>query len=225
MSSVATIPEDYKFYDFLAPYRWPGITDERKAIYRQLIDDGDLHIETLLENALAVASQGQYKRIADKYRDFDDDSDAKKCISQHRNNDIKRRQWINSAAVTGLSMKKGLIRALVYSRVEDKFYFFAIPLIAYKGRNRVDILMDSSVGYKEPNGIPKGKWTVCQVDSFEELAKITHQEAEDRWNRYLNQNPEEKYLHLLLDGITNSQEIRIAPESHSDSDAGLVSNT
>lgn len=181
MSSAMATPEDYKFFDFLAPYRWPNKTAEQIRHYRELIQDGDLHIETLLENALAVASNGAYRRIAEYYRDFCDGSDAKKSVSQHRNNDIKRRQWTNSAAITGLSNKKGLIRALVYSKVQDKFYFFAIPYAAYQGKNRVDVLMDSSVGYKDPIGIPRGKWTKCQVESFARLATITPQEAEQQW--------------------------------------------
>ncbi len=181
MSSAMATPEDYKFFDFLAPYRWPSKSPAQIMHYRELIQDGDLHVETLLENALAVASDGAYRRIAEYGRDFCDNSDAKKSISQHRNNDIKRRQWTNSAAITGLSNKRGLIRALVYSKVQDKFYFFAIPYTAYQGMNRIDVLMDSSVGYKDPLGIPKGKWAKCQVDSFKRLATITHQEAEQQW--------------------------------------------
>jgi hypothetical protein len=181
MSSAMATAEDYKFFDFLAPYRWPGVPKKKIAVYKELVDNGDLHIETVLENALAMASKGAYHRIAEHYRDFCDNSDAKKSISQHRNNDIKRRQWTNSAAITGLANKTGLIRALVYSRAQDKFYFFAIPYKAYKGMNRVDISMDSSVGYKDPIGIPKGKWAKCMVSSFERLATITDKEAEKQW--------------------------------------------
>ena len=178
MSSVATTPEDYRFFDFLAPYRWPGKTPAQIMHYRELIEDGDLHIETLLENALAVQSEGLYKRIAKNYMDFTDRSDAKKSVSQHRNNDIKRRRWTNSCAITGLKGKLGVIRAVCYSKARDQFYFFAIPHKAYSGMNRVDILLDCSVGYEKPKGIPKGKWTRYQVDSFKRLATITEEEVD-----------------------------------------------
>ena len=183
MSSALVTPEDYKFFDFLAPYRWPNETPEKIKLYRELVEHGDLHIETLLENALAITS-GRYSRVAEAYRDFSDGSDAKKSISQFRNNDIERRQWSNSAAITGLAKKTGLIRALVYSRYQDRFYFFAIPHSAYRGMNRVDILMDSSVGYREPVGIPKGKWTAYKVDSFEQLASVTNRKQENHFERF-----------------------------------------
>jgi hypothetical protein len=83
----------------------------------------------------------------------------KKSVSQFRNNDIARDHWMNSFSISGLKNKIGLIRAVCYSKQQDKFYFFAIPYKAYKGMNRVDILLDSSSGYQEPQGIPKGKWT------------------------------------------------------------------
>jgi len=181
MSSMMTTPEDYKFFDFLAPYRWPGITKRTLALYRELVEHGDLHIETLLENALAFACQGQYQRIAENYRDFCDGSDAKKCVSQHRNNNIRTKKWMNTAKITGLANKTGLIRALVYSRASDQFYFFAVPHCAYQDRDQVEIVMDTSVGYREPLGIPRGKWTKCQVPSFERLATITHKQAAKQW--------------------------------------------
>jgi hypothetical protein len=181
MSSALATDADYKFFDFLSPYRWPTANKTQIKLYRELVADGDLHIETMLENALAVASNGQYRRIAEAYRDYDDDSDAKKSTSNFRNNDIAKDCWTNSCAITGLLNKKGLIRALCYSVYQDKFYFFAIPYNAYQGMKRVDVLMDNSIGYQEPHGIPKGKWTKCQVDSFERLATITENEANQQW--------------------------------------------
>jgi hypothetical protein len=181
MSTAMVTPEDYKFFDFLAPIRWPNKSKKEIKQYRELVEHGDLHIETVLENALATASDGAYIRVAEDGRDFCDDSDAKKSISQHRNNNIKKKQWTNSGAITGLGNKHGLIRAVIYSKVPDKFYFFAIPYQAYKGMLRVDVSMDNSVGYKDPLGIPKGKWIKCQVPSFKRLATITEKEALKQW--------------------------------------------
>lgn len=180
MSYTMVTPEDYKFFDFLAPYVWPTYTKRQIALLREQVEVGIIQIETMLENALANSSK-KYRRIAEAYRDFTDNSDAKKAVSQFRNNDIARDSWMNSFAVTNLKNKTGLIRACCYSREQDTFYFFAIPHIAYKGMGKVDILLDQSTGYREPLGIPKGKWTKCQVDSFEELAKITEKQAEKQW--------------------------------------------
>jgi hypothetical protein len=140
---------------------------------------GIIQIETMLENALAT--MGKYKRIAEAYRDFTDNSDAKKAVSQFRNNDIAKDCWMNSFGISGLKNKTGLIRACCYSREQDEFYFFAIPYIAYNGMAKVDVILDQSTGYKDPVGIPKGKWTKCQVDSFEKLATITEKQAEKQW--------------------------------------------
>ena len=181
MSYAMVTSEDYKFFDFLAPYIWPTYTKKEIALLRKQVEVGIIQIETMLENALANAS-GKYKRIAEAYRDFTDNSDSKKSVSQFRNNDLARDQWMNSFAITGLSRKIGLIRAVCYSKEQDEFYFFAIPNIAYQGRKMVEVILDRSNGYREPQGIPKGKWTKCQVDSFERLATITEKQAEKQWN-------------------------------------------
>lgn len=177
MSYTTVTPEDYKFFDFLAPKLWPKYTPEQINLLRDQVEHGIIQIETMLENALAKRSKRAYKRIAEAYRDFCDNSDSKKAISQFRNNDISRDHWMNSFAISGLKNKIGLIRAVCYSKQQDKFYFFAIPHRAYKGMNRIDILLDNSTGYQEPLGIPKGKWTRYEVANFDALATITAAEA------------------------------------------------
>ena len=177
MSYALATPEDYKFFDFLAPYVWPRYTKDQIKLLRKQVGHGIIQIETMLENALAKRSKGSYTRIAEAYRDFCDNSDAKKVVSNFRNNDIARDQWTNSFAVSGLEKKIGLIRAVCYSREQDEFYFFSIPHKAYKGMKRVDIALDASYGYREPKGIPKGKWTRYKLDTFDQLATITEREA------------------------------------------------
>lgn len=177
MSTALATTADFCFFDFLAPYRWPDRSFGEILAYRNLVSHGDLQIETVLENALAVTSR-QYTRVAAVDRDFCDGSDAKKAVSQFRNNSVARNQWTNSAAISGLKNKRGLIRAMIYSVYAHQFYFFAIPYSAYQGREQIDITMDRSVGYCEPRGIPRGKWCAYQVSSFEQLATITEQQAE-----------------------------------------------
>jgi hypothetical protein len=177
MSTALATAEDFKFFDFLAPYRWPHKTKKQIALYRELVADGDLQIETVLENALVQTCRGAYTRVAEMSRDFCDGGDAKKAVSQFRNNDHVRDHWTNSFAITNLKNKTGVIRAVCYSKEQDKFYFFAIPYKAYKGMARVDILLDNSVGYREPKGIPKGKWTRYMVPTFEILTTIDPKEV------------------------------------------------
>jgi hypothetical protein len=179
MSTREVTLEDYKFFDFLAPFRWPNKTDEQINAYRELVDTGELQIESLLENALALNSNGLYEKVSEDSRDATDNSDAKKCCSQFRNNSIARDQWMNTFAITNLQNKIGLIRALCYSKEQDEFYFFAIPNKAYDGMKKIDIILDQSTGYREPTGIPQGKWARYMVPDFKTLATITEAEAEE----------------------------------------------
>lgn len=192
MSTVATIPEDYKFFDFLAPLRWPEATPEQIACYRELVHDGDLHIETVLENALVVQSQGLYTRVAGIDDFCGGWGDAKKSISTWRMNDTKRGSWTNSAKISNIKNKQGMLRCLVWSRYSDQFYFFAVPNVWYKDLSLVEINMDcarSEPWIKGtlkpqdpiiPQGIPKGKWAKFAVPDFMTLARITEQEVIDR---------------------------------------------
>lgn len=177
MSTAQATSADYKFFDFLAPYRWPNKTKRQIAQYRELVADGDLQIETILENALAINSNGTYERIAEMGRDFCDNSDSKKVVSMFRNNNIRKNIWTNSFKISKLKNKIGLIRAVCYSQQQDKFYFYAIPHFAYAGADSIDIKLDQSVGYSEPAGIPRGRWSAFMVDSFKELATITEKQA------------------------------------------------
>lgn len=178
MSTALATTEDFKFFDFLSPYRWPDKGEKQIQAYRELVEDGDLQIETLLENALVKTCRGAYTRVAETARDFCDGGDAKKSVSQFRNNDIARDHWMNSFAITNLKNKTGVIRALCYSREQDKFYFFAIPHKAYRGMARIDIMLDNSTGWSKPIGIPKGKWTRYMIPTFEQLATITPAEVD-----------------------------------------------
>lgn len=203
MSTALVTPEDYKFFDFLAPYRWPNAPKYEIALYRKLVETGDLQLETILENALAITSQGAYVRVAEVGHDFYPClSDAKKAVSCFRNNNILKDEWTNSIAISGLKNKTGLIRALCYSKYSDEFYCLAIPNIMYKGRDRVEISLDRSIGFKEPTGIPKGKWTSFIVEDFKKLATITPAEAEMLIPRSLST----RTVNILLDDFFNEMD-------------------
>lgn len=178
MSTAKATKEDYMFFDFLAPYAWPDYDEEQISLLREQVEHGIIHIETLVENALARASNGLYTRVAEYGRDFCDNSDAKKAVSQFRNNNVAKGIWTNSVTIRDIKNKTGILRAIIYSKEQEKFYFFAIPYKAYNGLTQVEISMDQFSGYRgTPLGIPKGKWTRYEVESFEKLATITEKEA------------------------------------------------
>lgn len=175
MSTMAVTPEDYVFFDFLINRAFPDYTQEQVSLIRSLVDCGVVQIESLLEVALARSSNGSYTRVAEYYRDFSDNSDAKKVVSCFRCNDQKRNQWTNSFQVRGLSCKTGLLRIMAYSKYAEQFYYFAIPNSEYSGRDLIEIRLDrfTGSGPHEPLGIPQGKWASYMVDSFEELARLS----------------------------------------------------
>jgi len=179
MSTRQVTDEDRKFFEFLAPWRWPNVSPLELNLYRELVETGELQIESVLENALALNSNGTYQRISEDGRDGTDNSDAKKATSQFRNNNVAKNLWMNSFKITSLGNKIGLIRALCYSREQKRFYFFAIPHKAYKGLKEVEIILDTSTGYVQPKGIPQGKWARYQVKDFKTLATITEAQAEE----------------------------------------------
>ena len=172
MSTQLATMEDFQFFDYLAPFRWPTKTKRQIAHYRELVATGEIQIETLLENALCAASDGQYTRVCKDDRDHSDGSDAKKAVSQFRNNDHARDKWLNSWRITNVKNKRGLIRALCLSKQTGRFHHYAIPYEAYKDLSVIEITLDNSVGYQEPKGIPRGKWQRYEVKDFYELARV-----------------------------------------------------
>lgn len=178
MSTMEVTPEDYAFFDLLYPYVFPNISEECLIFARNCVSNGIIQIETLLENALANCSNGLYHKEATAYRDFSDNSDAKKFVSQFRNNNKKRGEWTNSFVIRGLGNKVGMIRGVGYSKIAKQFFFFGIPHEAYVGLDQIEITLDrfynhhGSIMELSPLGIPKGKWSKYQVSSFEELANI-----------------------------------------------------
>jgi hypothetical protein len=132
VSTQLATPEDFQFFDFLAHHRWPNELPYKIKLYRELVAHGEIQIETVLENALCVASRGRYNRIAKDHADCSDGSDAKKVVSNFRNNSIKKDTWLNSFAISNLKNKRGLIRSMCLSKQTGKFHFFAIPYNAYE---------------------------------------------------------------------------------------------
>jgi len=119
---------DQKFFDFLFPIIFPKesqnpeifkFAKDRLAIEMVLLSTG-----SLLEAAISVAKG--LTRHATVGRDFVDGSDAK-CASVRWSSNFTQ----YGAPITNIYNKKGLLRCVVYERLQDKFYFFLIPHRAY----------------------------------------------------------------------------------------------
>lgn len=192
MATMATTNEDYIFFDFLAKYRWPNATPAKILAYRELVENGDLQIETVLENALANASGGKYKRVAEVARDFTDNSDAKKVTSQFRQNNHKANTynnrgeerktnvdtWVNTYSVSNIKNKRGKLRILAYNKYLKEMEFYCIPYQAYKHLTTGSGVLEISLGawrHESPTidqlaQTHSGKWAKYKLKSFTELA-------------------------------------------------------
>jgi hypothetical protein len=178
LGTRATTPEDHAYFEFLAPLRWPDKPLNIIEEFRQLMITGDLQIETVLENALVVQSDGLYTREAG-IEDFSGTwGDAKKTVTQWRNNDIGRGSWMNSAPICKINTKAYMLRIMCYSKFSKQFYFYAIPNAFYQGIAKIEITFDQfSNTFTEPTplGLPKDghKWNDFMVADFKELATVT----------------------------------------------------
>lgn len=178
MGTRATTPEDHAFFEYLAPLRWPDKPLTIIQEFRELLITGDLQIETILENALVIQSGGLYTREAG-IEDFSGNwGDAKKVVSQWRNNDTGKGTWLNSAPVHKIETKGYMLRIMCYSKISEQFFFYAIPNAFYQNIGRVEIIFDqyyNCATEPTPYGLLKDghKWNDFVVADFKELATVT----------------------------------------------------
>lgn len=120
---------DQKFFDLLFPIIFPKESQDptisefvknRLSIEMALLSTG-----SLLEQAISSAKG--LTRHATIGRDFVDGSDAKSASVRWSSNSTSY-----SAQICAISNKKGLLRCVVYERLQDKFYYFLIPHRAYE---------------------------------------------------------------------------------------------
>lgn len=129
-------------------------------------------------------------------QDFNDFSDVKCAVSQHRNNikEIKKQNkttgeyiatgkaaWTNSYMIRGTKGKKGALRIPAYNTILDKFEYFYIPAGSYDNTaNFLEIVIETytlPVGQKAQfTGVAKGnrKFWDCKVESFEAMCLANH---------------------------------------------------
>lgn len=120
---------DRKFFDLLFPVIFP--TESTNPVIFNFAKDklstemALLSTGSLLEQAISTAKG--LTRHPTQGRDFVDGSDAKSASVR----------WSSLCKVYGAQIrdihnKKGLLRCVVYERLQDKFYFFLIPHRAYQ---------------------------------------------------------------------------------------------
>jgi hypothetical protein len=176
-TNAITLNVDYRFFDELALYRWPEKSAAEIAVYRDLVDTGEIQIESVLENAIAVV--GGLQRVAGHGYDFCDKSDAKKTTSVARNNNAERGQWAHSMPVRRVCAKIGGLRIMGYNSITDQFHYFCIPNYAFshllKASSVLEIVIERYTNYagnQTFTGIPgrHQKWWSFEVPSFHAMA-------------------------------------------------------
>lgn len=133
-----------------------------------------LNYEDLLELAIACVNKN-LSVVLGEGKDYCDKSDSKFVISQFRNNNAARGQWMHSMRVTGVTHKEGGLRVCGYNTLANKFHFFYIPYADYQHVSRVvEIVIESATSYhSEPNfnGTPNlsRAWWIHEVPTFEDM--------------------------------------------------------
>lgn len=171
----STIEEDLTYYDdLLAPIYFKG----REHLINELRGDvinGVFQIETMHEQCLIMKSEGTYGRDSVDGRDFTDGSDAKKITSRMYSKGKRHGGNIKLSDV-----KEGLFRITLLNKKTRKFHFFAIPHCIYSQYKDMNIDFNNDGSVKKTDMTRHNSiadLSLYEVESFERLATITHDEA------------------------------------------------
>jgi hypothetical protein len=158
------IGDDVKFWNKLFPIVHSDATPEiAEWNYNNMLLTGEIQIETMLENC--ITKLGGPQKTSMHYMDFDDESDAKKVCARYRS---KGKGY--DGQITGVIKKIGSLRVMLYERITAEFYYFVIPVSAYKGLKHIEIPFHLN---GEPKRITRNgiqKWWKYEVSSIEEMA-------------------------------------------------------
>lgn len=166
---ASTRLSDIEVFNFLYPKAYPKKKHLKNSLL-PLVNDGVLAIETLFERALSI--QGRLRRNSVHGEDFEDGSDAKKCIAHvsktgRRLANGKRSTTLDYRAKVGrFNNKRGTLRVLVHEPVHNTFHFFKIPRSAYRNLKSINIPFNRTNG-----NLGDSKWNRYTVNSFKELAR------------------------------------------------------
>jgi hypothetical protein len=154
-----------KHFDFLWPLSYPHRSNESYLEHRQTVADGAwTNFGSLLEHAIHTVGDISKHNVAGE--DFHDESDAK--LSSVRTSG-KGKQY--GAPITNLHRKAGYIRAAVYERKQDKWYFFLIPFSAYfhiSKTSNIEIPFNMDGSPKKKNKC-KVNWWDYHKETFAEI--------------------------------------------------------
>lgn len=154
-----------KFFDYLFPRIYPD--DYKNDVIRLfcrdklMIRDRNLSSGRLLESYISYAKG--VERHDTMGKDFIDNSDAKAAS-------VRWHGGSYSCPISDVHNKIGLLRCLVYERIQDKWYFFLIPHDAYKhigpGSN-IEIPFDNNGNPRRDYPARNVNWWTFEVDTIE----------------------------------------------------------
>jgi hypothetical protein len=154
-----------KHFTFLWPLAYPNRSTESYFDHYQTVADGSwTNLGSLLEHAIHVTGSISKHNAAGE--DFHDESDAK--LSSVR---ISGKGTKYGAPITNLHRKGGYIRAVVYERKQDKFYFFLIPFSAYfhiSKTSNIEVPFNMDGSPKKKNKC-KVNWWDYNKETFDEI--------------------------------------------------------
>ena len=162
--------ENYQCDEILlrAIYLYAGYSKRDLTTLLRAVRQGDLAIETVLENA--IAKTGNLERCNDKGMDFTDGSDAKKAkVGNQGTTELPC-----MAADISSKNKNGILRCMVVDPATRAIHYFKIPPKYYKAtkarRNKIRINFNNSGGKPKckPGSVSEEVWSY-EVETFEEL--------------------------------------------------------
>lgn len=170
------IQYDLLFFNQFYDYAYPNSTKEQKDHYNLIVENGEIQISTLIENA--IAKMAGLKRLSASAMDLNDGSEVKTAVSSFRNNHIAKGTWTNSYEIRNVKAKTGPIRFVGYNKLASKFEYYFVPNYMFADlKSTLTLPIETVSGvYTEPKftGVRSGqsKWHKFMVPSFEELCKL-----------------------------------------------------
>jgi hypothetical protein len=179
---------ELKFFEELYPMIHPDVSDEikRHAREKDMIEHRLYGSGKLLE--AAISKRKGLERHDTKGMDFIDGSDAKASSVRWTSNGTTY-----AAPIKDIANKRGLLRCMVYERLQDKFYYFLIPYSAYR---HIPVTSNIEIGFNL-DGSPKKaptqntivNWWDFNVPDFEGIL----QDIEIDFINYKVQRQEKKF--------------------------------
>jgi hypothetical protein len=150
-------------------YQYAGYSKRDLTTLLKAVRQGDLAIETVLENALACA--GNLERCSTKGMDFTDGSDAKKAKVANQGTATH----VHMAADISTKNKNGILRCMVVDPATESVHYFKVTPSFYKAnksrQNKFRINFNNNGGKPscKPGSVSEEVWSY-EVKTFEELA-------------------------------------------------------